>query len=99
MDLRTIELLTMYEALQLRDVIDNMCQETQKEEDSPDLKTASIQGFEGYIKKSKEKLMTAIRNCTDNIRTNRTTTTTRKQKWEEKQRYGYFKRQTSEISY
>ena len=37
-------------------------------------------------------------NNTDNIKTNRKTITS-KQKWEEKQLYGYFKRQTEEISY
>ena len=65
--------------------IDNMCQE-QKEKDSAVLKVAWMQQFEkleNYIKKSKERLITAIRNSTDNITINRTTIT-RKQKWEEK---------------
>ena len=55
---------------------------------------ASIWELEEYIKKSKERLITAANNSTDNIRTNRTTTKTRKQKWEEKQLYGYFKWRT-----
>ena len=44
------------------------------------------------------RLVTATRNNTDNTRINRTEIT-RKQKWEEKQLYGYFKRLTSNISY
>ena len=47
------------------------------------------------IKKSKERLITAIENSTDNMMISRKT---RKQKWDEKQ-YGYFKRQTDEISH
>ena len=38
------------------------------------------------IKKSKERLITAAGNCTDNIRTNRSRITS-KQKWKEKQLY------------
>ena len=42
------------------------------------------------LEKSKGKLITVALNSTDNIiRTNRTTIT-RKQKWKEKQLYGYF---------
>ena len=56
----------------------------------------SIRRLEEYIKKkSKERLITTTRN---NTRINRTAIT-RKQKWEEKQMYGYFKRQTSKISH
>ena len=36
---------------------------------------ASIQGLEDYIKKNKEKLITAASNSSDNIRTNRTVIT------------------------
>ena len=64
-------------------------------EDSVD---ASIWGLEDNIKKSKERLITATIKNTDNIKINRTTIT-RKQKWEEKQLYGYFKRQTNENSH
>ena len=46
-----------------------------------DSKDASIRGLENRMKKSKERLITAGNNNTDNI--NRTTIT-RKQKWEEK---------------
>ena len=45
---------------------------------------ASIQRFDDYIEKNKEKLISAISNSYSNIRTNRKTTKTRKQKWEEK---------------
>ena len=55
-------------------------------EDSVD---TSMQGQEEYIKKSKERLITATRNNINNIRIN--STITRKQKWEEKQLYGFFK--------
>ena len=44
-----------------------------------------------YIEKHEGWLITAIRNDTDNTKTNRMTIT-RKQKWEEKQLYGWFKR-------
>ena len=50
-----------------------------------------------YIKKNKKEQIKAANKITDNIKTNRTTKT-RKQKWKEKQLYGYFKRQTSENS-
>ena len=49
---------------------------------------ASIQGHKDYIKKGKERLIIASRNSINCIMINRTT---RKQKWEEKQLYGYFK--------
>ena len=57
----------------------------------------SIQRLEDYIGKCGERLITPTRNHTDNTRTKRTTIT-RKQKWEEKQIYGRFKRQISNIS-
>ena len=48
--------------------------------------------LEDYIKKSRGgRLMTATRNNTDNISINKTKIT-RKQKWEEKQLHGHFKR-------
>ena len=59
---------------------------------------ASIRRFEDLIKKTRGRLITATGNNTDNTGIN-WTTITRKQKWEEKQLYGYFKRQTSEISH
>ena len=54
-------------------------------------------GLTIYIKKSKEKLITADSNSTDNTRTNRRATKTSKQ--EEIQLYGYFKWRTSKISW
>ena len=56
-------------------------------EDSVDV---SIQRLEDYIEKHEGGLITAIRNETDNTMDNRMTIN-RRQKWEEKQRYGYFK--------
>ena len=64
-------------------------------EDSVD---ASIQILEDNIKKSKEGLITAARNSTNNV-TNRTATKTRKQKWKEKQLNWYSKRKTGDISH
>ena len=58
---------------------------------------ASILGFENYLKKRKKRFITAMWNSTNNIKINRKTVT-RKQKWEENQLYGYFERQTDEIS-
>ena len=58
----------------------------------------SIRRFEDNIKMSKERLITAIRNNTNNTRTNRTKLS-KKQKWEEKQLYKHFERETKEISY
>ena len=52
---------------------------------------ASIQRLEDYIEKHERGLITAIRNDTDNTIHDRMTIT-RKQKWEEKQPYGRFKR-------
>ena len=45
---------------------------------------ASIQGFEDYIKKSKQRLITVASN---NIRTEKKNKKTWNQKWEEKQLY------------
>ena len=62
-------------------------------EDSVD---ASIRQLEDYREKRGGRLITATRNNTNDTRTSRMTIT-RKQKWEEKQLYGRFKRLTSEI--
>ena len=64
-------------------------------EDSVD---ASIQQLEDYIEKHERGLIAAIRNDTDNTIDDRMTTT-RKQKWEEKQIYGRFKRLINNISH
>ena len=58
----------------------------------------SIRRLEDDITKSKERLFTVTTNSTGRVKINRTTIT-RKPKWEEKQLYGYFKRQTDEISH
>ena len=50
----------------------------------------SIQGLKKYEQKKT--------NYSSNIRTNRKTTKTRKQKWKKKQLYGYFKQQTGKIA-
>ena len=64
-------------------------------EDSVD---ASIQRLEDYVEKHERGLITAIRNDTDNTMTNRMTIP-RKQKWEEKQLSGHFKRLINNISH
>ena len=68
--------------------------EKREEEDLPASKDsvhAPIQRLEDYIEKYERWLNTAIRNDTDNTRDDRMTITG-KQKWEEKQLYGRFKR-------
>ena len=57
---------------------------------------ASIQRLKDYIEKHRG-LITALRNDTDNTMENRMTIT-RKQKWEENQLYGSFKRLINNIS-
>ena len=102
MDQRTRKLMTMHKALHPRDDV-NRLYVSRKEgrrglasiEDSID---ASIQWLEDYIEKHERGLITAIRNGTDNMIDERMTTT-RKQKWEEKQLYGRFKRLINNISH
>ena len=55
-----------------------------------------IRQLEDYIKKCGGRLITATRNNSDDMRISRTEIT-RKQKWEEKQLYGCFKRLTSDV--
>ena len=64
-------------------------------EDSVD---TSIQRLEDYIEKHERGLITATRNNTDNTIDNRMTKT-KKQKWEEKQLHGRFKRLINNISH
>ena len=52
---------------------------------------ASIKRLEDYLEKHEGVLITATRNDTNNTKANRMAIT-RKQKWEEKQLYGRFKR-------
>ena len=102
MDQRTRKLMTMHKALHPRDDVDSLYV-SRKEggrglaniEDSVD---ASIPRLEDYIQKHDGRLITAIRNDTDNTMDNRMTIT-RKQKWEGKQLYGRFKRLINHISH
>ena len=95
----TRKLMTMHEVLYSRDYIDRLYvlrKEGRRElTNLQDSVLASIRHLEDCIKKSKERLITVARNNTDNTRINRTFT--RKQTWEERQLYGHFKQQTSEI--
>ena len=59
----------------------------------------SIQWLKDYIKKSKERLIVTVGHRIDSISTNKMTRKTRKHEWEEKQLYGYFKRQIGQISH
>ena len=93
--------MTMHKALHHRDDVDRIYVSRKGErgpvsnEESVD---ATIQRFEDYIKKKRRRrLITNTRNNTNNSRIN-IIETTRKQEWEEKQLYGYFKRKTSGIS-
>ena len=77
----------MHKALYPRDDVDRLYVSRKKGgrgltsiEDSVD---ASIQRLEDYIEKHERRLITTIRNDTDNTIDDRMTTT-RKQKWEEK---------------
>ena len=95
MNQRTRKLMTMHKALHPRDDVDRLFV-SRKEggrglasiEDSFD---ASIQRLEDDIGIYEGELITAIRNDNDNTVDNKVTIT-RKQKWEEKQLYGRFKR-------
>ena len=87
--------MTMHKALHPRDDVDRLYVSRKERgrghvsiEDNVD---ASIQKLDDYIEKHEWGLFTAIRNDTDNTKDNRMTIT-RKQKWEEKQLYGRFKR-------
>ena len=62
----------MHRTLQPRDDIDCMCQEKKEEEDSPafvDCADAPIQEFEQFVKKSKERFITAANNSVSHIST------------------------------
>ena len=76
---------------------DYMYQEKREEEDSASIEDSvdgSVQWLEDYIEKHEGGPITAIRNDTDNRMT-----ITRKQKWEEEQLYGRFKRLISNTSH
>ena len=87
------KLMTMHKALHPRDDVDTLYvpkKEGRGLSSIEDHVDASIQQLDDYILKCGGKLITDTRNNSDNMRTNRTTTT-RKQKCEEKQFYGHFK--------
>ena len=94
--------MTMHKALHPRDDVDRLYV-SRKEggrglasiEDTVD---ASIQRLEDYIEKHERRLITTIRNDTDNTIDERMTTTT-KQKWEGKQLYDRFKRLINNMSH
>ena len=102
MDETTRKLMVMHKALHPRDDVDRLYV-SRKEggrglasiEDSED---TSIQRLKDYIEKREGKLITTIRNNTNDTRTSGTTIT-RKQKWEEKQLYGRFKLLINNISH
>ena len=71
-DPRTRKLITMDEALYLRDDIDTLYvsrKEEGKDASIEDCRDASIWRLEDNIKKNKERLITATRNSTDNKKT------------------------------
>ena len=94
--------MTMHEVLHPRDDVDRLYIPRKEGgrglasiEDSVD---TSIQRLEDYTEKHQGGPITAIRNNTDDTIDNRMTIT-RKQKWEEKQLYGRFKRLINNISH
>ena len=101
MDQRTRKLMTMHKALHPRDDVDRLYVSRKEGRRGPtsieDNFHASIR-LEDYIEKHERGLITDIRNNTDNTIDNRMTIT-RKQKWEEKQLYGRFKRLINNISH
>ena len=94
--------MTMHKALHPRDDVDRLYV-SRKEggrglASIEDIVDTSIQRLEDYIEKHERGLITTTRNDKDNT-TDERMTTTRKQKWEEKQLYGRFKRLINNISY
>ena len=92
-------IMTMHKALHSRDNTERLCVKKGGRgltsiQYSVD---ALIQRLEKYIHKHGGRLITAIKNNTNNTISNRTEIT-RKQKWKEKYLYGNFKQQTNEIS-
>ena len=102
MDQRTRKLMTMHKALHPRDNVDRLY--VSRKEGGRGLASiaesvdASIQRLKDNIEKHERGQITAVRNDTDNAIDDRMTTT-RKQKWEEKQLYGRFKRLINNISH
>ena len=77
MDQRTRKLMTIHKALHPRDDVDRLYVSRIKGgrglTSSEDIVDVSIQQFEDYIQKHGGRLITATRNNSNNIRTNRTT--------------------------
>ena len=101
MDQRTRKLMAKQKALHHRDDVNRLYVPSKEGgrglTSIEDCLDASIQRLEDYIQKHRGRLITAIRNNTENERTNRTTIT-RKQKWEGRKLYERFKRLKSDIS-
>ena len=102
MDQRTRKIMIMHKALHPKDDVDRLY--VPRKEGGRGLASVedrvdtSIQRLEVYTEKHERELITAIRNNTDNTIDNRMTKT-RKQKWEEKQLHGRFKRLINNISH
>ena len=102
MDQRTRKLMTMHKALHPRDDVDRLY--ASRKDGGRGLASiegsidGSIKRLEDYIEKHERGLITTIRNDTDNT-IDEIVRTTRKQKWEEKQLYGCFKRLINNISH
>ena len=92
------KLMTMLKALHLRDGTDRLYSSRKyrgrKLSIIEDCVDASIRELE-----EQKKNNTAATNNTENLRTNRIAIRPQKQKWVEKWKYGYFKRQIGEISH
>ena len=101
MDRSTRKLMTMYKALHPKDDVDRLYVSRRERgrglASIVDIVDTSIQRLEDFIQKHGERLIIAIKDNTNDTRTSGTTIT-RKQKWEEKQLYGRFKRLKSDIS-
>ena len=89
--------MTMHKALHPRDDVDKLYVSRKKRGRGLASIDVLIQGLEDYKEKHKGVLITTIRNETDNTMDNRMTIN-KKQKWEEKQLYGRFKRLINNIS-
>ena len=102
MDRRTGKLMNMHKALHPRDDVDRLYVSTTEGGRElaiiEDRVEASIQRLEDYTRKHERRLITSIKNNTDNTIDNRMTIT-RKQKREEKQLYGHFKRLLNNTSH
>ena len=102
MNQRIRKLMTMFKALHPRDDVDRLYVSRRDGrrgfasiENNMD---TSIQRLKDYIEKHVGRLITAIRNNTNDTRTSRMIIT-RKQKWGKRQLYGHFKWLTSDISH